>query len=185
MLQHYCWQLQQTSQLTILVCSEILRYLIHTKFRYSSTVTSSYCINKRQNMAWRKLIINNRQKKLRQKYSEYTAGTQTIGHVRSVRGQKFTRDINFIRPLTQDRHGTARVRTIEVVVRKRWVIVRSWEIVRNRESWEVCCSSSISLPDPISLRFTPRHFHQDIMSTMKWCEGAGIHLAWIKQYATN
>ena len=45
-------------------------------------------------------------------------------HVQSVRGQKFTRDINFIRPLTQDRHGTARVRTIEVVVRKR-VIVRS------------------------------------------------------------
>jgi len=41
----------QTSQLTILVCSEILTYLIHTKFRYSSTVTSSYDINKTQNMA--------------------------------------------------------------------------------------------------------------------------------------
>jgi len=57
----------QTSQLTILVCSEILRYLIHTKFGYSSTVTSSYYINKRQSMVWRKLIINNKQKKLRQK----------------------------------------------------------------------------------------------------------------------
>ena len=33
-------------------------------------------------------------------------------HVRSVRGQKFTRDINFVGPLTQDGHGTAIVRTI-------------------------------------------------------------------------
>jgi len=33
-------------------------------------------------------------------------------HVQSVRGQKFTRDINFIQPLTQDGLGTARVRTI-------------------------------------------------------------------------
>ena len=58
---------EQISQLTILVCSEILRYLIQTQFGFSSTVTSSYYINKTQNMAWRKLIINNRQKKLRQK----------------------------------------------------------------------------------------------------------------------
>ena len=62
--------------------------------------------------------INNKQqtKKLRQNYAEYTAGTRTSAilelHVRSVRGEKFTHDINFIRPLTQDGHGTARVGTI-------------------------------------------------------------------------
>ena len=33
-------------------------------------------------------------------------------HVQSVKGQKLTRDINFIRPLTQDGDGTARVRNI-------------------------------------------------------------------------
>ena len=97
--------LMQTSQLTIWVCSEILRHLIRTKFRYLSTVTSSYYINKRQNMAWRKLIINNRQKRWDKNYAQYPAGTRTIGHsriARAVRGQKFTHDINFIRPLTQD-----------------------------------------------------------------------------------
>ena len=64
--------------------------------------------------------MNNKQqtKKLRQNYAEYIAGTGTRTsailelHVQSVRGQKFTLDINFIRPLTQDGHGTARVRTI-------------------------------------------------------------------------
>ena len=50
-LQEVIKSLTQTSQLTILVCSEILRYLIHTKFRYSSTVTSSYYTNRTQNMA--------------------------------------------------------------------------------------------------------------------------------------
>ena len=107
----------QTSQLTILVCSESLRYLIHTKFRCSSTVTSSYYINKRQNMAWRKLIINNRQKKVETRVmlnTQLVHGLSAILelHVQPVRGQKFTRDINFIRPLTQDGHGTTRVRTI-------------------------------------------------------------------------
>ena len=62
-----------------------LRYLIHTKFRYSSTVTSSYSINKRQNMAWRKLIINNRQKSWDKNYAEDTAGTRTFGHFRIAR----------------------------------------------------------------------------------------------------
>jgi len=75
----------QTPQLTTLVCSEILRYLIHTKFGCSSTVTSSY-YNK-QNIKYGMKKINNKQqpKSWDKNYAEYTAGTQTIGHFRIAR----------------------------------------------------------------------------------------------------
>ena len=61
-----------------------------------------------------KKINNKQQKKVETKIMLNTHGQSAILelHVQSVRGQKFTGDINFIQPLTQDGHGTARIRTI-------------------------------------------------------------------------